>query len=42
MNEESYCSDEDCDNDSASMSNDGPDNMKNGKKMHNRSYMTSD
>ena len=32
MNEESYCSDDDCDNESASESNNGPENMKVPKK----------
>ena len=32
MNEESYCSDDDCEMDSASESIDGPENMKISKK----------
>lgn len=39
MNEESYCSDDDCDNESASESNNGPENMKATKKSSsNRQY----
>jgi Homeodomain len=41
MNEESYCSDDDCDNESASESNNGPENMKMPKKIANRQYIAN-
>jgi len=42
MNDESYCSEDECDNDSASMSEQGPDNMKHTKKMNNRQFLLNE
>jgi hypothetical protein len=41
MNEDSYCSDEDCENDSASISEQLPENLKMGKKMGSRQYASN-